>query len=66
MPTFRIEDEHGQWLTNLRLQEPDWKQGDRVFRGADALEVIDVRFASDDDPTDGTLVVATGRASYRG
>jgi hypothetical protein len=57
MPTFRIEDEHGQWMTNLRVNGYDWKPGDRIPRGTDTLEVIDVRFAADDDPTDGTLVV---------
>jgi hypothetical protein len=57
MATFRIEDEHGQWLTNLRLGVPNWKPGDRIPRGTDTLEVIAVRSAADDDSTDGTLVV---------
>jgi hypothetical protein len=61
MPTFRIEDEHGQWLTNMRLGPREWKAGDRIPRGTDTLEVIDVRLAGEDDTTDGTLVVvATG------
>jgi hypothetical protein len=49
MPMFRIEDEHGQWLTNLRLGPPDWKPGDRISRGTDTLEVIEVRHTDYED-----------------
>jgi hypothetical protein len=61
MPTFRIEDEHGQWLTNMRLGPPDWKPGDRIPRGTDTLEVIDVR-AGDYEDDHSTLVVRAVRS----
>ena len=43
MPTFRIENEQGQWLTDIALNEPSWKPGDAIYRGRDTLEVVDVR-----------------------
>jgi hypothetical protein len=43
MPTFRLEDEQGRWLTNMRLGVPNWKPGDRIPRGRDMLEVVEVR-----------------------
>ena len=43
MPTFRIEDEQGRWLTDMRLSVPNWKPGDRIRRGRDTLEVVEVR-----------------------
>ena len=43
MPTFRLEDERGQWLADARLGAHDWKPGDRIPRGRDTLEVVDVR-----------------------
>ena len=58
MPTFRIEDEQGQWLTDMRLGPAVWKPGDRIPRGSDTLEVVDVRHA--EKPT---LVVRTERAA---
>jgi hypothetical protein len=58
MPTFRIEDPRGQWLTNLRLNGYDWKPGDRIPRGTDTLEVVEIRPPEDEEgPTAGTLVV---------
>jgi hypothetical protein len=58
MPTFRIEDAQGRWLTNLRSNGYDWKPGDRIPRGPDMLEVIDIRPPEfEEGPTDGTLVV---------
>jgi hypothetical protein len=53
MPVFRIENEQGQWLTDMALNEPSWKVGDAIYRGHDSLEVIEVRHG--DDRT--TLVV---------
>jgi hypothetical protein len=44
MPTFRLEDEQGRWLTTMQLNAPAWKQGDRIPRGRDALEVVEVRY----------------------
>jgi hypothetical protein len=43
MPTFRLEDEQGRWLTDRRLSVPNWKPGDRIPRGRDTLEVVQVR-----------------------
>jgi hypothetical protein len=43
MPTFRLEDEQGRWLTDMRLNAPPWKPGDRIPRGRDTLEVVEVR-----------------------
>jgi hypothetical protein len=53
MPTFRLEDEQGRWLTNMQLNAPGWKPGDTIPRGRDTLEVVEVRY--DDEPV--TLVV---------
>jgi hypothetical protein len=55
MPTLRLENEQGQWLTDARLGAHDWKPGDRIPRGRDTLEVVDVRAARDDGIV--TLVV---------
>jgi hypothetical protein len=43
MPTYRLENEQGQWLTDARLGAHTWKPGDRIPRGRDTLEVVDVR-----------------------
>jgi hypothetical protein len=43
MPTFRLEDEQGRWLTDVRLNAPTWKPGDRIPGGRDTLEVVEVR-----------------------
>jgi hypothetical protein len=43
MPTFRLEDEQGRWLTSMQLNAPAWKPGDRIPRGRDTLEVVEVR-----------------------
>ncbi len=55
MPTFRLEDEHGQWLTDARLGPHDWKPGDRIPRGRDTLEIVKVRAGHDNNYV--TLVV---------
>jgi hypothetical protein len=55
MPTFRLENEQGQWLTDARLAAHDWKPGDRIPRGRDTLEVADVRAGRGDEFV--TLVV---------
>jgi hypothetical protein len=47
MPTFRLEDEQGQWLSDARLNAPNWKPGDRIPRGRDTLEVVEVRYEGD-------------------
>jgi hypothetical protein len=47
VPTFKLVDEPGVWLTNIRLNGPDWKPGDRIWRGHDTLEVVEVREAND-------------------
>jgi hypothetical protein len=43
MTTFRLEDEQGRGLTNMQLNPPAWKPGDRIARGRDTLEVVEVR-----------------------
>jgi len=57
VPTFRLENEQGQWLTNIRFSTASWKPGDRISRGRDALEVVAVR----ETPDGVTLVVSEGR-----
>jgi hypothetical protein len=57
MPTFRLEDEQGRWLTNMQLNAPVWKPGDRIPRGRDTLMVVAVR--NSDEPA--TLVVKRAR-----
>ena len=47
MPTFRLETERGEWLTDMRLNAHDWKPGDRIPRGRDTLEVVEVRERGD-------------------
>ena len=59
MPTFRLEDEQGRWLADVRLNAPTWNPGDRIPRGRDTLEVIDVRHK----PEGTTLVVKGGESS---
>ncbi len=61
MPTFRLENEQGQWLTDARLGAHDWKPGDRIPRGRDTFEVVDVRAGGGDEHV--TLVV---RPTVRG
>ena len=56
MPTFKIVNEAGDWLTNLRLAVPDVKAGDRIPRGRDSLEVLEVR----DGEEKTVLVVRSG------
>jgi hypothetical protein len=53
MPTFRLEDQQGRWLTNMRSAAPNWQLGDKIPRGHDMLEVVEVRY--DQEPV--TLVV---------
>ena len=43
MPTFKLVTEEGQWLTDMHLGPPDWNPGDRIHRGRDTLEVVEVR-----------------------
>jgi len=47
MPTFRIEDENGQWMTDMRLGPQTWRPGDPIPRGRDTLEVVAVRERDD-------------------
>jgi hypothetical protein len=32
-----------RWLTDMQMKAPAWKPGDRIQRGRDTLEVVDVR-----------------------
>ena len=50
MPVFKLEAEDGTWLTDIRVSAPNWKPGDRIPRGRDALEVVRVRHDSVFDP----------------
>jgi hypothetical protein len=43
VPTHRIENEQGQCLTNMSISSPKWKPGDRIPRGRDTIEVVEVR-----------------------
>jgi hypothetical protein len=56
VPTFKIVNEDGEWQSDLRLSAPDWKAGDRIPRGRDFLEVVDVRPGAEKT----VLVVRTG------
>ena len=47
MPTFRLETERGEWLTDMRLGSHTWKPGDWIPRGRDTLEVVEVRERGD-------------------
>ena len=59
MPVFRIENEQGQWLTDMRLNGESWKTGDCIYQGRDRIEVLAVR----DSGEKTTLVVkGLGRA----
>ena len=35
MPVFRIENEQGQWLTDMALSMQSWKAGDCIYHGRD-------------------------------
>jgi hypothetical protein len=63
VPTFRLENEQGQWLADARFAAHDWKQGDRIPRGRDTLEVVDVRPEEDDGLV--TLVVRANGSTSR-
>ena len=63
MPTFRLENEEGQWLTDARLAASEWKPGDRIPRGRDTLEVVDIGDRGRDVPS--VLVVRTVAAQRR-
>jgi hypothetical protein len=43
VPIYTIVNEAGDWQTDMRLNAPDWKRGDRIPRGRDFLEVVEVR-----------------------
>jgi hypothetical protein len=43
MPVYRIENEQGQWLTDMALSAPNWKPGDTIYQGRDRITVVDVR-----------------------
>ena len=43
MPTFRIENEQGQWLTDMALSVHIWKAGDCIYQGRERIEVLEVR-----------------------
>ncbi len=58
MPTSRLENEQGQWLREARLAAHDWEPGNRIPRGLDPLEVIDVRAGRGDELV--TLLVRGG------
>jgi hypothetical protein len=58
MPTFRLEDTEGRWLTNMQLNAPAWKPGDAIPRGRDT-GIVEVRHGG--EPV--TLVAETTRAS---
>jgi hypothetical protein len=47
MPTFRLEDQEGRWLTDMRLNAPAWAPGDRIPRGRGTLEVVEVRYGNE-------------------
>ena len=59
MPVFKLVNETGEWLTNLRVSSAMWKPGDRIPRGSDVLEVVEVR----DDPDKPILVVRSRQPS---
>ena len=57
MPTFKLVDESGTWLSDILSGVPDWKRGDRIVRGRDdTLEVVEVR--------DGDDKLGAGRPSW--
>jgi len=58
MPTFSLETEQGRWLANMRLNAHTRKAGDRdrIPRGRDTLEVVEVRETGD------TLTLVARRA----
>src|SRR5262249_30520312 len=59
VPVFKLVDEHGTWLSDLRLGGPDWKPGGRIIPGRrDTLEVVEVRDGDDK----AVLVVRPGQA----
>jgi acyl-CoA synthetase (NDP forming) len=60
MPTFKIVDEAGEWLTDIRLAVPDVKAGDRIPDGRKFLEVLEVR----EDDKKPILVVRSGRTPF--
>jgi hypothetical protein len=58
MPVFKLEAEDGTWLSDGRLDPPDWKPGDRIPSGNETREVVRARH---DDERD-VLVVRRSRS----
>lgn len=59
MTVFKIVNEQGRWLMDMRLGPASWKPGDRIPRGRDTLEVVEVR-------ADGEKVTLVIRGQCRG
>jgi hypothetical protein len=63
VPTYKLVNEDGVWLSDEHLNGFDWRAGDRIHRGRDTLEVVEVRDSADARPT---LVVRSGRGQKSG
>jgi hypothetical protein len=43
MPIYEIVNEAGEWQADMRVSSGVWKAGDRIPRGRDFLEIVEVR-----------------------
>ncbi len=67
MPTYQLLTETGDDLGSFRAGTPTWAPGDRIHRGRDMLEVVNVTTAESGDEVDGYLVVrVNGHVSKSG
>ena len=57
VPSYRLISAEGDDLGSLRAAAPDWREGDRIHRGAGDLLVVRLVEAEPDDEVDGYLVV---------
>ena len=59
MPTYKLLTETGEDLGPFRAGTSTWAPGDRIHRGHDTLEVVNVTAAEPGDEVDAYLVVRT-------
>lgn len=58
LPTYRLLTETGDNLGPFRTGTTEWEAGDKIFRGFDTLEVVNVTPAEPGDDFDGYLIVS--------
>ncbi len=63
-PTYKLLTETGEDLGRFRAGTPTWAPGDRIHRGHDTLEVVNVTAAEAGNEVAGYLVVRVSEARH--